>query len=225
MGHALDPVRLAHVLERHDRALDEARHEVPLGLDERHHLGPDADGSSRERGLVLDGAVDPERVGVAPGDAEHVRPAGRVDLEVVIGDAAAEHLDPWLLAGPDAGDDRLDLHPTILSRLREGVPPAVVVLFLYRLSRADRNHRIIGLDRNGPHGRARRTPGTTSSTSSATHRPGRHEVQWDIDAGTSTPMRSRASRRSSISPARTSASAGATTSGAACSTHASRARD
>ena len=116
LRNALDPLRLAHVLERHDRALDEAGHEVPLGLDERHDLRPDADRRSRERRLVLDGAVDSERVGVAPGDAEHVRPAGRVHLVVVIRDAATEHLDPWLLAGPDAGDDRLDLHPTILSR-------------------------------------------------------------------------------------------------------------
>jgi hypothetical protein len=34
----------------------------------------------------------------------------------VVGDAAAEHLDPGVLAGPDAGDDRLDIHPPILSR-------------------------------------------------------------------------------------------------------------
>ena len=39
-----------------------------------------------------------------------------VDLEVVIRDAATEHLDVRLLAGPDAGDDRVDIHRPIFSR-------------------------------------------------------------------------------------------------------------
>ena len=98
---------------------DESGHEVALGLDERHDLRPDADRRGRERRLVLHRAVDPERLGIAPGDPEHVRAARRIHLVVVVRDPTAEHLDAGLLAGPDAGDDRLDVHPTILSRSPE----------------------------------------------------------------------------------------------------------
>ena len=76
----------------------------------------------------------PSNCRVVAADAQHERPAGDVDLHVVIGDAAAEHLDPRLLAGPDAGDDRLDIHRPILSRSAgrpQGMRP---VLLLYRIT-------------------------------------------------------------------------------------------
>ena len=67
---------LAHALDGHDRSFDEARHEVALGLDERHDVGADTDRGGGEGRLVLDGAIDPEQGGVVAGDAEDVRVPG-----------------------------------------------------------------------------------------------------------------------------------------------------
>ena len=86
-------LRLAHPLERRRRALDEPRDEAALGLDERHHLGPEPDRGgvrapprTRPRGRSR-GARCPSR---RPQDEVL---AVDVDLEVVVGDPAAEHLD------------------------------------------------------------------------------------------------------------------------------------
>ena len=57
-----------------DPALEEARDEVTLGLDERDHLRPDADGGRREGRLVLGAPVDPEQLRVLAADPEHVTP-------------------------------------------------------------------------------------------------------------------------------------------------------
>ena len=59
---------------------------------------------------VLDPPVDPEPLGVLAGDPEHVGPVVEHDLEVVVGDAAAEHLDLRLAAWPDPLDHLLDPH-------------------------------------------------------------------------------------------------------------------
>ena len=89
-------------------ALDEARDEIALGLDERDHLRPDADGGRREGRLVLRAPVDPEQLRVAAADPEHVDAPVDGDLEVAIRDPAAERLDPGVAAGPDPLDHLLD---------------------------------------------------------------------------------------------------------------------
>ena len=64
---------LAHPLDGRDLALDEPGHEPALRLDEGDDLRPDADRRCRQRGRVLDAAVDAEQVGVLAGDPQDVR--------------------------------------------------------------------------------------------------------------------------------------------------------
>ena len=95
-------LRLSHPLGRDDLSLDEPGHEPALGLDEGHDLRADADGPGGERRLVFHLPVDAEELGVLAHDAKHVdlvRPER--DLQVVVGDAAAEHLDLRSTARPD----------------------------------------------------------------------------------------------------------------------------
>ena len=91
-----------------DLALDEARDEVALRLEERDHLRPDPERGRGERGLVLDVAVDPEQPGVLAADPQHERLAAGAHLEVVVRDPAAERLDRLDAAGPDPLDDLVD---------------------------------------------------------------------------------------------------------------------
>ena len=101
-------LRLPNRLRDDDLALDEARDEITLGLDERDHVRPDADGGRREGRLVLCAPVDPEQLRVAAADPEHVDAPVDGDLEVAIRDPAAERLDPGVAAGPDPLDHLLD---------------------------------------------------------------------------------------------------------------------
>jgi hypothetical protein len=108
LRHAPQRLRLPHRLRHDDVAVDEARHEVPLGLDERDHLRADADCGCRERGLVLGAPVDPEQLGVLAADAEHIDAPVDGDLEVPVRDPAAEDLDGGAAARPDPLDHLLD---------------------------------------------------------------------------------------------------------------------
>ena len=96
--------RLAHPLERRDRAGHEPCHEPALGLDERDHLGPNTKRCGSFGRRELDSAVDPEQAGVLPRHPEHERLPADLDLQVVVRDAAAEHLDASLPTRPDALD-------------------------------------------------------------------------------------------------------------------------
>ena len=99
------------------RALDEPRHEPSLRLDERDDLGADPERRCRLGRGELDRAVDPEQVGVLARDPQHEALAVDLDLEVVVRDAAAEHLEARRSAGPDALDFRREGHARIRSPL------------------------------------------------------------------------------------------------------------
>ena len=166
---------------------------------------------------MLDGAVDSQQLRVAPGDAEDVRPAGHVDLEVVIRDAAAEHLDARLLAGPDAGNDRVDVH------LPDPLSAPELSYFCIDFRHADRDHRLLWPDRHSTRRGARRGR-PRRSLRLVRHDPaGAGRGPWDIEAGTIDGSLQDVAR-SCTSPARASASAGATTSAQAYSTRGSKGR-
>ena len=74
-------------------ALDEARHEPALGLDEADDLGPDAGLGGDQRRAVLDVAVDAEELRVVAAEAQDERVAVHGHLEVPVRDPAAELLD------------------------------------------------------------------------------------------------------------------------------------
>ena len=173
---------------------------------------------------MLDGAVDPEQLGVAAGDAEHVRPAGDLDLEVVVGDAAAEHLDPCLLAGPDARDDRLDIHrsdPLTFGAAAERSPTRPLSCFCIELSDADRSHRSLGADRQRAHRRPRGRRSRPRPARPARPDRRRTKLGGTSQAGTIDEAALQESARSCTLPARTSASAGPTRRRKRCSTRAS----
>ena len=65
---AAERLRLPQRLRHHDLALDVARDQEALRLDERDHLRPDADGCRGERRLVLGAPVDAEQLGVLAAD-------------------------------------------------------------------------------------------------------------------------------------------------------------
>ncbi len=114
-GNALQHRGLAHALQRRDLTLDEACDEPALGLDELDDLGPDAE---RRGGLgrgELDRAVDAEEAGVLPRDAQHELLAVDLDLQVVVRDPAAEHLEAGAAPGPDALDLGGERHARIRS--------------------------------------------------------------------------------------------------------------
>src|SRR5262249_41925243 len=112
---AADRLRLLHPLPGHDLALDEPRHQPALRLHELDDFGTDADGRCGERGLVLDPTVDAEETGLVACDAQHVHLAVvELDLQVVVGDPAAEHADPGVSPRPDPLDDVL-MHRAILN--------------------------------------------------------------------------------------------------------------
>ena len=92
-----------------------------------------------------------------------------------------------LLAGPDARDDRLDLHPTILSGSPESGAAARCPVS-YRLCRADRNHRLVRADRDGPHRRARRRRARPAPRRPSTHRPARRRSSGTSTRARSTPL-------------------------------------
>ena len=72
-------------------AVDKARDEHAVG--KAHHLRADAEPGSHEGGLVLVLPVDPEQGGVFAADPQDQDVAVDDDLEVVVGDPAAERLD------------------------------------------------------------------------------------------------------------------------------------
>ncbi len=98
-----------------DLALDEARDEVALRLEEGDHLRPDPERRRCTRRLVLDVAVDPEQLGVVAADPQHERLAAGPHLEVVVRDPAAERLDRLDAAGPDPLDDLRRSRPDALA--------------------------------------------------------------------------------------------------------------
>jgi hypothetical protein len=94
-------------------AVDEARDEHSVG--KAHHLRADAEPGSHDRGLVLVLPVDPEQGRVLAADAQDQHVAVDDDLEVVVGDPAAERLDAerldvHRLFGPEPPDGLLDAH-------------------------------------------------------------------------------------------------------------------
>jgi hypothetical protein len=109
-GNAADRLGPANRLRLDHVALQKTGDEVPLGLDERDHLRPDAHGRRCERGFVLDAPVDPEQLRVLASDPEHVGAVIERDLEIAVGDAPAEHLDVRAGARPDSLDHLLDSH-------------------------------------------------------------------------------------------------------------------
>ncbi len=101
-------VRRCQPFGRDGVALDEARDEAAVG--ERHHLGPDAECSGRQRCRVLVLTIDPEELGVLAPDPEDERLAADGHLEVVVRDPAAEGLDDWSGAGPELRERGLQVH-------------------------------------------------------------------------------------------------------------------
>ena len=89
---------------------DEPRHQVALRFQDRHHLGPHADGRRHPGGSFLRPAVDPQELGVLASDAQDEAAAVDLDQEVVVGDAASERLPRDGPSGPDAFDDRVGAH-------------------------------------------------------------------------------------------------------------------
>ena len=82
------------LLETDSRALDEAGDEVALRPDERRHLRPDADTSSRDGRRVLDFSADAEQMGVIAGETDNVAvglTADR-DQEIAVGDATRQRV-------------------------------------------------------------------------------------------------------------------------------------
>ena len=102
--NASQHVRLAHPLDRRDLAVDEAGHQPSLGLDERDDLRADADRRRRLRCRELDAPVDPQQAGVLPRDPEDEALAVDLDLQVVVRDPAAEHLEACPATWPHALD-------------------------------------------------------------------------------------------------------------------------
>ena len=85
-----------------DLALDETGDEHAVC--EADHLRADAEARGHERSLVLVLPVDPEQGRVLAADPQDKRLAAHVDLEVVVGDPAAERLDLHVLSGPEVPD-------------------------------------------------------------------------------------------------------------------------
>ena len=110
LGDAANRLRLPDRCRLDDVSLEEARDEVSLRLDERDHLRPHADGGCGERCLVLDAAIDTEQLRVLAADTKHVGAVVERDLEVAVRDAAPEHVDHRVTAGPDPFDHLLHAH-------------------------------------------------------------------------------------------------------------------
>ena len=98
-----------------DFPLDVVGGEIPLGFDERHHLGADTELRRDHRRCVLGGTVDPQQLAVLPCDPEDERVASDVDAEVAVRDPARERLDAHVRARPHARRHRLDAQARILS--------------------------------------------------------------------------------------------------------------
>ena len=109
-GQLAQPLGPAQLLGRDRAALDEARDEVSLRLEEAHDLGADAQLGCDARGLVLGVPVDAEQLGVLAADPQDEALAVDRDLEVAVRDPAAEHLEHGPRAGPDPLCDRSDVH-------------------------------------------------------------------------------------------------------------------
>ena len=87
-----DHVRLAEV-RAPERAPGDERGDQALGVaQERHDLGPDAGGGRRRGRLALAVAVDPQQRGVLARQPHHEVAPAVAHAQVVVGDAAAEHL-------------------------------------------------------------------------------------------------------------------------------------
>ena len=91
-----------------DLALDETGDEHAVC--EADHLRADAEARGHERSLVLVLPVDPEQGRVLAADPQNERFAVDADLEVVVGDPAAERLDLHVLSGPELPDHLFDAH-------------------------------------------------------------------------------------------------------------------
>ena len=91
-----------------DLALDEAGDEQAVG--EPCDLGADAELGREDGGLVLVLAVDPEQAGVLAADPQHERLVAHRDLEVVVGDPAAQRLDLHGPPRPEPLHRLLDAH-------------------------------------------------------------------------------------------------------------------
>ena len=104
---------LQHVSDRGgigtaDLALDETGDEHAVC--EADHLRADAEARGHERSLVLVLPVDPEQGRVLAPDPQNERFAVDADLEVAVGDPAAERLDLHVLSGPELPDRLFDAH-------------------------------------------------------------------------------------------------------------------
>lgn len=109
-----DVLRPSHLLGRNRPPLDEARQQVAFGLHEADDLGPDSQLGRNERGAVLDDPVDGEQLRVLTPDPEDADLAVDRNLEVLVGQTAAQGLEDELAARPDALGNLLRLHPAIL---------------------------------------------------------------------------------------------------------------
>ena len=96
--------RLAHPLERRDRAATNRVTSQPSGSTNATTSGPIPSAAAASRRRELDCAVDPEQAGVLARHAEHERLSADLDLQVVVRDPPAEHLEPGASTRPDALD-------------------------------------------------------------------------------------------------------------------------
>ena len=87
----------------------------PSGSTKDDDLGADPERRGRLGGCELDRAIDPEQVRVLSRHAQHEVLAVDVDLEVVVRDAAAEHLEPRATTRPDPLDLGRERHARIRS--------------------------------------------------------------------------------------------------------------
>ena len=89
-GHAPDRFRPAHLLHRDRTAVDEARHEPALVLEEPGHLRAHPHLCRAQPGLVFSAAVDPQQSRPRAAHPQDKGLPAHLHLEVVVGDAALE---------------------------------------------------------------------------------------------------------------------------------------
>ncbi len=115
--HALEHRRLAHPLQPGIAPSTKPVTSQPSGSTNATTSGPIPSSRGRLGRGELDRPVDPEQVGVLPRDPQHEVLAVDLDLQVVVRDAAAEHLEACGPARPDALDLGRERHARIRSPL------------------------------------------------------------------------------------------------------------